>query len=646
MPSTGPIGTWLCKLRYGWPENHSGDAASQLQPLSFLVNALGTVPETFEATGSDVPIDAVTWDPATEVLGFRRHGLSTAGKHVHEWYRVTLQDGILSGRFATIRDTADDRPLRQAEDENHVTGWNLEVIDAGKITPRVFDLHLGDGRGATLRIDDMFRGHLFGQFKVYKDDGPHLEYDMGLVQWDGVKISFSILGSDWEEQYVGTAAGLELKGTCTRTGRGNRKFDWTGSRSQVLTYGLRSKSVPERALWQGVTRARLKHLMMAGCPDPSAQSSLLLGTKPPLAGGGPGDRDDAMSAHPQGYSRQEFYMEYLIDSPCCTTRVIHGWLAIPNAASPAGGYRAVLAINGHQGSARQILDPNGGHDNLYWYGDAFARRGILGLALDISHRDDSPLYGGGWGHDYRQGDDPGHGNGPHPSIRPAGFRTSDWEETGERVWDAMRALDYLLTRGDVDPTQVLVTGLSMGGDTSSWIAALDPRVGMAILACGGSVDYSRILAHGSNHPCWQWINADIREYIDASDVLALIAPRPLIVETGKTDDVYSGGNPHFVSDKQVVRRGRIAYGTSPGLLVHYLHYNGHQYHVGDNFAHPGPNPPGLTVPSQEPLLAGLPLVLANTDWETDKATILGTPPGGPPPPAGYATLFDYIDAML
>jgi dienelactone hydrolase len=44
------------------------------------------------------------------------------------------------------------------------------------------------------------------------------------------------------------------------------------------------------------------------------------------------------------------------------------------------------------------------------------------------------------------------------------------------VWDGIRAVDYLLTRPDVDPKRLAVTGTSGGGFQSLWIGALDPRI--------------------------------------------------------------------------------------------------------------------------------------------------------------------------
>jgi len=51
------------------------------------------------------------------------------------------------------------------------------------------------------------------------------------------------------------------------------------------------------------------------------------------------------------------------------------------------------------------------------------------------------------------------------------------------VWDGMRALDYLLTRDDVDGERIAITGTSGGGFQSLWIGALDPRVRVVLPSC-------------------------------------------------------------------------------------------------------------------------------------------------------------------
>jgi hypothetical protein len=216
----------------------------------------------------------------------------------------------------------------------------------------------------------------------------------------------------------------------------------------------------------------------------------------------------------------------------------------------------VLAVNGHGGSAWQTLDPDSAY---FWYGDAFARRGYVVLAVDVSRRPP--------GH---RGDDPARGNGPRPAVRAAGF-DPDWEEDGERAWDAMRGLDHLLPRPEVDARRVLVMGLSMGGEVSTIVGGLEPRLAVSLPA-GYSPDLGVMLHHG-NCPCWRWRHAELREYVDVSDFYALTAPRPLLIQTGKADHIFSAFRPPFAADKQVVRRARVAYGAGP--LVHYLHDDAH-----------------------------------------------------------------------
>jgi pimeloyl-ACP methyl ester carboxylesterase len=147
----------------------------------------------------------------------------------------------------------------------------------------------------------------------------------------------------------------------------------------------------------------------------------------------------------------------------------------------------------------------------------------------------------------------------------------------------MRALDFLLTMPDipVNPRAALLTGLSMGGEIATIVAARDPRFAGCIPA-GFSPDLDALFYRPAlNHTCWRWMHVDLRDYIDTSDLHSLIAPCPLIVQTGKQDHTYSSFSPPFASDKQVARRSRAAYGNAPEMFVHNLHLDGHRYHVAD-----------------------------------------------------------------
>ena len=60
----------------------------------------------------------------------------------------------------------------------------------------------------------------------------------------------------------------------------------------------------------------------------------------------------------------------------------------------------------------------------------------------------------------------------------AGANLARWE-----IWDGMRAVDYLLTRPDVDGEKISITGTSGGGTQTALIAALDPRIKVAVPSC-------------------------------------------------------------------------------------------------------------------------------------------------------------------
>src|SRR5690625_6751361 len=51
------------------------------------------------------------------------------------------------------------------------------------------------------------------------------------------------------------------------------------------------------------------------------------------------------------------------------------------------------------------------------------------------------------------------------------------------VWDGIRAVDYLLTRDEVDPERLGITGRSGGGTQTAYIAALGDRLAAAAPRC-------------------------------------------------------------------------------------------------------------------------------------------------------------------
>ncbi|OGV50263.1 MAG: hypothetical protein A2X49_15065 [Lentisphaerae bacterium GWF2_52_8] len=105
-----------------------------------------------------------------------------------------------------------------------------------------------------------------------------------------------------------------------------------------------------------------------------------------------------------------------------------------------------------------------------------------------------------------------------------------------RVWDALRGLDYLLSRPEVDSTRVGVTGNSGGGTLSSYVAALDPRVTMAAPGCF-ICSYLANIENELPSDAEQNPPGIIAAGLDQVDLLLCHAPRPTLL-LGQYDDFF------------------------------------------------------------------------------------------------------------
>jgi dienelactone hydrolase len=119
------------------------------------------------------------------------------------------------------------------------------------------------------------------------------------------------------------------------------------------------------------------------------------------------------------------------------------------------------------------------------------------------------------------------------------FKQFLWEGAtlwGMMVRDDILALNYLLSRPEVDPAQVGTTGMSMGATRAWWLAALDERI-KATVAVACLTRYQDLIARGDlwYHSIYYFVPAILRESIDMEAVVGLIAPRPLLTLTGDED---------------------------------------------------------------------------------------------------------------
>ena len=106
---------------------------------------------------------------------------------------------------------------------------------------------------------------------------------------------------------------------------------------------------------------------------------------------------------------------------------------------------------------------------------------------------------------------------------------------GLRSWDAMRCIDFLQSREEVDGARIGAAGLSGGGTTTLFLTALDERVRAGIVA--GYFCTFRDSIYSIHHCICNCI-PHMMEWGEMSDVGALIAPRPLLVVSGDEDPIF------------------------------------------------------------------------------------------------------------
>lgn len=132
----------------------------------------------------------------------------------------------------------------------------------------------------------------------------------------------------------------------------------------------------------------------------------------------------------------------------------------------------------------------------------------------------------------------------------------------DTVWDVMRLVDYLGTRADVDATRIGIMGISKGGTEAYLAAAVDPRIAAAVPIIGvqgfrWAIDNNRwqprismfsppVETAAREEGVKEVDAAFVRRFYDrvvpgiygdydAGSMLALIAPRPVLVINGDSD---------------------------------------------------------------------------------------------------------------
>jgi hypothetical protein len=185
----------------------------------------------------------------------------------------------------------------------------------------------------------------------------------------------------------------------------------------------------------------------------------------------------------------------------------------------------------------------------------------------------------------------------------------EWGTISAWSWGLSRAMDYFETDKDIDSKKVALFGVSRLGKTVLWTGARDSRFGMVIASCSGEGGaalsrriYGETIDH-MTHPTryfyqfagnWRNYKDDpSKSPVDAHMLVSLMAPRPLLLQTGDTDG-WSDPKGEFLAavaaEPVYTLLGKKGLGTDtwpaagqPILndLGYYMHAGGHGTLPGD-----------------------------------------------------------------
>ncbi|HEY3417180.1 MAG TPA: acetylxylan esterase [Armatimonadota bacterium] len=106
---------------------------------------------------------------------------------------------------------------------------------------------------------------------------------------------------------------------------------------------------------------------------------------------------------------------------------------------------------------------------------------------------------------------------------------------GMMVYDSLRAVDYLVSRPEVDPQRLATLGLSMGSTMAWWTVALDERLKVCIDLCCLTDFQAIIETNGLDYHGIYYYVPRLLCHFSTAEINALIAPRAHLSLCGTAD---------------------------------------------------------------------------------------------------------------
>jgi dienelactone hydrolase len=133
-----------------------------------------------------------------------------------------------------------------------------------------------------------------------------------------------------------------------------------------------------------------------------------------------------------------------------------------------------------------------------------------------------------------------------------------------RIWDGLRALDYLAGRSEVDPGRLGCTGNSGGGTMTSYLMALDDRIAVAAPSCFVT-SLERLFATIGPQDAEQNITGQVAAGMEHADYVTMRAPRPTLLTVGTRDFFDIQGSWDTFREVKLIY-GRLGFGERVDLF--------------------------------------------------------------------------------
>lgn len=140
------------------------------------------------------------------------------------------------------------------------------------------------------------------------------------------------------------------------------------------------------------------------------------------------------------------------------------------------------------------------------------------------------------------------------------------------IWDGMRALDYLLSRPEVDSSRIACTGNSGGGTHTAYLSALDDRIKVAMPSCY-ITSWRRLLESIGPQDAEQCLPPWIGQGLDHGDFVLAFSPKPYLILSAIRDFFSINGARETYHEAQHV----YSVMGAPDKVCQFEADNGHGY---------------------------------------------------------------------